>query len=552
MSSAIVSRSTRAPRIACSPYHGSDDRIADSDPREHRRAAPRCRRWRRGVHAPPPGPEQLRRGSVRLPRRRSRRGGRHRRRRVRGRRGSRGARGGRSSSSVARRPERGDDDLDERIAAARARRCSPAANFADALARARPRDHARAPRLHRALHHAAPRGSPLRHALLRVRGVGSPQEVRVHAAEAVEGGWYRPESMLAARVPCDHAAHADDVPRVRPARIRRCDPRNARRVSPIEVTDITPEIIAGWMALEHERARAVTETTRVLAPNPSVFTGRGTNTYLVGGERTLICIDPGPDDDAHLAAILDAAAAASAARITTIVLTHSHPDHRPLARASRRAHRAQRVHCFDPSAGDENAQVHARRRRRARGRGRAGRGAHARDTRATICASTMRRRATLYTGDHILSGTTTVIHPGEGDMSDYMESLRRVRDLSADDHLPRSRRARRRRSVADRRVHRASRSSARRRCSTRRAARRHRSCRWTSCPTLYAGYPVDVYPLAAWTVQAHLDKLVLDGRRRSSRRRRGQRGARATSLAAPERFSAGGSCPARCGRGARR
>jgi glyoxylase-like metal-dependent hydrolase (beta-lactamase superfamily II) len=55
-------------------------------------------------------------------------------------------------------------------------------------------------------------------------------------------------------------------------------------------------------------------TTRVLAPNPSVFTGRGTNTYLVGGAHALICIDPGPDDDVHLDALL-AAAAARGARI---------------------------------------------------------------------------------------------------------------------------------------------------------------------------------------------------------------------------------------------
>jgi len=94
--------------------------------------------------------------------------------------------------------------------------------------------------------------------------------------------------------------------------------------------------------------------TRVLAPNPSVFTGRGTNTYLVGGP-SLVCIDPGPDDDSHLAAILGAADARGG-RITTILLTHSHPDHRPLAlRLSRKSGAA--VHCFDPSAGDEHAQA---------------------------------------------------------------------------------------------------------------------------------------------------------------------------------------------------
>ncbi len=79
-------------------------------------------------------------------------------------------------------------------------------------------------------------------------------------------------------------------------------------------------------------------TTRVLAQNPSPLTGRGTNTYLVGGAATLVCIDPGPDDDAHLDAIVDAAKARGG-RIGDIVLTHSHPDHRPLAARTRRAHR---------------------------------------------------------------------------------------------------------------------------------------------------------------------------------------------------------------------
>src|SRR5579863_4164435 len=98
--------------------------------------------------------------------------------------------------------------------------------------------------------------------------------------------------------------------------------------------------------------RVTDSTTRVLAPNPSVFTGHGTNTYLVGGDRTLICIDPGPDDDTHLDAIINAAAARDA-RIETIVLTHSHPDHRPLA--ARLAERTgATVRCFDPSAGDEH------------------------------------------------------------------------------------------------------------------------------------------------------------------------------------------------------
>jgi glyoxylase-like metal-dependent hydrolase (beta-lactamase superfamily II) len=247
-------------------------------------------------------------------------------------------------------------------------------------------------------------------------------------------------------------------------------------------------------------------TTRVLAPNPSVFTGPGTNTYLVGGERTLVCIDPGPDDDAHLAAIL-AIAADREARITTIVLTHSHPDHRPLA-ARLAARTGAVVRCFDPSGGDDNAQairdgdslhtdevtliaVHTP--------------GHARDH---LCFHNAQSRV-LYTGDHILSGTTTVIHPGEGDMADYMDSLRRVRDLHPLTIYPgHGERVDDAASLIDEYIeHRIEREA-----QVLEAARHHAESfvAMDLVRTIYAGYPVEVYPLAAWTVEAHLEKLALE------------------------------------------
>jgi glyoxylase-like metal-dependent hydrolase (beta-lactamase superfamily II) len=69
---------------------------------------------------------------------------------------------------------------------------------------------------------------------------------------------------------------------------------------------------------------------RIVAPNPSPMTYRGTNTYLLG-TRGLAVIDPGPDSDDHLAAILGAIGPRQ--RITHIVVTHAHLDHSPLARA---------------------------------------------------------------------------------------------------------------------------------------------------------------------------------------------------------------------------
>ena len=69
---------------------------------------------------------------------------------------------------------------------------------------------------------------------------------------------------------------------------------------------------------------------RLLCPNPSPMTYRGTNTYLLGTTEIAV-IDPGPDDPLHLEAILDAIGLS--ARITQIIVTHSHLDHSPLSRA---------------------------------------------------------------------------------------------------------------------------------------------------------------------------------------------------------------------------
>jgi glyoxylase-like metal-dependent hydrolase (beta-lactamase superfamily II) len=249
-------------------------------------------------------------------------------------------------------------------------------------------------------------------------------------------------------------------------------------------------------------------TTRVLAPNPSVFTGRGTNTYLVGCGPSLVCIDPGPDDDSHLAAIL-AAAAERDARIDEIALTHSHSDHRPLA-ARLAEQTGAMVRCFDPSAGDEHAipltdgdvvgvgeaqliAVHTP--------------GHTRDH---LCFFDAASR-TLYTGDHVLNGTTSVVIPGDGDMSDYIESLRRVQSLEpatlfpghgerVDDAAG---------LIAEYIAHRLEREA---QVLAAAQGRRPAFIPMDLVPTLYAGYPEAVYPLAAMTVQSHLEKLVRDGR----------------------------------------
>ncbi|HVC04586.1 MAG TPA: hypothetical protein VND88_07905 [Candidatus Acidoferrales bacterium] len=141
----------------------------------------------------------------------------------------------------------GDDDLDVRISAARAQLLG-GGRLADALAAhglvITPED------LVYIAHFITPPREGRRYDT-RFFGmrVGSQQDVRVHAAEAVEGGWHRPESMLALQFPeimpptrmmCHEFARLGSVDAILTTLVAR----------PIEVTDITPEIIAGWMGLQ--------------------------------------------------------------------------------------------------------------------------------------------------------------------------------------------------------------------------------------------------------------------------------------------------------------
>lgn len=77
--------------------------------------------------------------------------------------------------------------------------------------------------------------------------------------------------------------------------------------------------------------------TRVVAPNPGPYTGPGTNTWIVDAGPVVVVIDPGPDDDSHLAAIDRKLAGAT---VGVVLVTHSHPDHLPLAERLAAAHRA--------------------------------------------------------------------------------------------------------------------------------------------------------------------------------------------------------------------
>lgn len=238
------------------------------------------------------------------------------------------------------------------------------------------------------------------------------------------------------------------------------------------------------------------------------MTGPGTNTYLVGDGDALACIDPGPDDDRHLAAIEDAVRSVHG-RIARILLTHSHPDHRPLARRLRERSGAELL-AFAP--GDDGAtplgdgevvQVGAVALRAVHTPG------HASDHLCFHDAAA----GELFTGDHVLSGMTTVINPPDGDMSDYMRSLQRILALRPRlIHPGHGRTIENGVAVIEEYIaHRLEREAQVEDAVRRRGAP---TAPIDVVPEIYAAYPEALHAAAARSVQAHLDKLVRDGRAR--------------------------------------
>jgi glyoxylase-like metal-dependent hydrolase (beta-lactamase superfamily II) len=180
---------------------------------------------------------------------------------------------------------------------------------------------------------------------------------------------------------------------------------------------------------------------RVLAPNPSAFTYSGTQTYLVGRGEVAV-IDPGPELEGHIDAIL---AATAGERIVAILCTHTHRDHSPAAKAVKEATGAEIVGCaplalFDEGPRSDAAFDESYRPDRVLTNGDhvSGEGwtleavATPGHTSNHLCFALPEAQA-LFTGDHVMGWSTTVISPPDGNMADYMASLdllmRRTQDM---------------------------------------------------------------------------------------------------------------------------
>jgi glyoxylase-like metal-dependent hydrolase (beta-lactamase superfamily II) len=188
---------------------------------------------------------------------------------------------------------------------------------------------------------------------------------------------------------------------------------------------------------------------RVMANNPGPFTFKGTVSYIVGRGKVAI-VDPGPDDPAHLAALLDAVRGET---VTHIFVTHTHRDHSPLVPALK-AHTGATVYAEGPhraarplhigehnpldSSGDRDFMPDVRLAD--------GQVVEADGWRieavatpghtANHMAYALRDRNVLFAGDHVMGWATSIVAPPDGAMSDYMASLDKLAARAEDLYCP--------------------------------------------------------------------------------------------------------------------
>jgi len=247
--------------------------------------------------------------------------------------------------------------------------------------------------------------------------------------------------------------------------------------------------------------------TIILAPNPSIMTGPGTNTIILGGgAQGALVIDPAVDDSAYLDAVVQAGAERGG--IGRILITHGHPDHMGGAVALRDrlgvyiyAFSRQGVPVADEEitggtifpAGEDTLQA-----------------IHTPGHRFDHLCFLLQKRRTLFAGDLISGITTNVIAPPDGDMLDYINSLTRLQEIEIAEIVPAHGPI-----IADGQAKIAEYID-------------HRMLREQQVlqaleelppgatipelvPLIYQDVDPKLHPIAAWTVEAHLLKLEREG-----------------------------------------
>jgi glyoxylase-like metal-dependent hydrolase (beta-lactamase superfamily II)/8-oxo-dGTP pyrophosphatase MutT (NUDIX family) len=315
----------------------------------------------------------------------------------------------------------------------------------------------------------------------------------------------------------DHARQRDDIELIMPRRAQSA--RGMRVVLPdehawAEVGRIDPsgQVTAHADIVPGRVVRLSPGVLRVTAPNAGVMTGPGTNSYLVGCPQAnrWTVIDPGPADAAHLQALL----AAAPGPVERILVTHTHIDHSPGAVALAEAtgapvfgrrpwHAAGQDASFSPKAelahGDRielgpTAWLDV---------------LHTPGHASNHLCFWLPSEKTLFTGDHVMQGSTVVINPPDGDMSAYLRSLQGLLELDLDWLAPGH-------GFLVARPHEVIRALIRHRLG--REARVKEALQALSpapidtlLPRVYADVPAHLHPMARRSLLAHLLKLREDG-----------------------------------------
>ncbi|MDE1159474.1 MAG: MBL fold metallo-hydrolase [Neorhizobium sp.] len=186
---------------------------------------------------------------------------------------------------------------------------------------------------------------------------------------------------------------------------------------------------------------------RLTVNNPSPFTFHGTNSYIVGAGASVAVIDPGPEDDAHLAALKEAIGGRS---VSHIFVTHTHRDHSPLARRlkvetgaltvaegphrpSRPLHEGETNPFAESADADFRPDIALADGETITGDGWALTAVHTPGHTANHCAFALEKTGILFSADHVMAWATTIVAPPDGSMADFMASVEKL--LSRDDRI---------------------------------------------------------------------------------------------------------------------
>ena len=241
---------------------------------------------------------------------------------------------------------------------------------------------------------------------------------------------------------------------------------------------------------------------RLTAPNPSLMTGKGTNTYIFGGDDLAI-IDPGPDDDAHVAAIVDGIAEMGGTP-AVILITHSHLDHLPGAFSLQRRIGVP-IAAYAPILG---VDIGLRHEQRLTIGGHPLRVLHTPGHAPDHLCFLLERDGTLFSGD-LIAGSGTIVIGRDGDLDDYLRSLESLLALDLGLILP---------------GHGPAITDPRERIEGYIAHRHEREreilaalaaelvTRDELVEEIYAAVDSRLHPIAAQSVESHLRKLIREGR----------------------------------------